>query len=162
MSREFFLDLLPRNKNNSKIEALEKVADWDIPPPKNTESNSTTEDVAQEASKYFSHLALPYTATNPAHAKKITKAQNKLLDELGKWGVPLLHVISTKSKFQQIHNLLQSAPHAFGHLMGGIKEHINPWMSSFRRLCRPLPPGKTSAVNEANADVPHGKCCAEQ
>ena len=87
MSREFFRDLLPRNKNNSKIEALEKVADWDTPPPKNTESNSTTEDVAQEASKYFSHLALPYTATDPAHAKKITKAQNKLLDELGKWGV---------------------------------------------------------------------------
>ena len=87
MSREFFRDLLPRNKNNSKIEALEKVADWDSPPPKNTESNSTTEDVAQEASKYFSHLALPYTATDPAHAKKITKAQNKLLNELGKWGV---------------------------------------------------------------------------
>ena len=37
MSREFFRDLLQRNKNNSKIEALEKLVDWDTPPPKNTE-----------------------------------------------------------------------------------------------------------------------------
>ena len=52
------------------------------PPPKNTESNSTTEDVVQDSSKYFSHLARPYTATDSAHAKKNEKAQNKLLNEL--------------------------------------------------------------------------------
>ena len=87
MSREFFRDITPRNKNNSKIEALKKVPSWDTPPPKNTESNSVTEEVAQEASKYFSHLARPYIAANPPHARKIEQAQNTLLHELGKWGV---------------------------------------------------------------------------
>jgi exonuclease III len=82
MSREFFKDIIPSSKKNSKIEALKKDVDWSNPGPKEAQSNNNTEKVADEAANYYEHLAKPVNPDNQEQAKKMLDSQNILLEQL--------------------------------------------------------------------------------
>ena len=87
MSREFFRNIIPNSRKNNTIDELKSNMNWDKPPKKEDPPVRTSTKVADEAAKYFEHLAQPYTPRDPAHARKINKAQNTLIEELRKWGV---------------------------------------------------------------------------
>ena len=56
MSREFWTRAYPNKKGSSHINEFNHVEDWNDPPEKNSETNESSKDIANETAKYFAHL----------------------------------------------------------------------------------------------------------
>ena len=87
MSREFWARSFPQKRGSSTISEFNKIADWNNPPDKNTDSAESTDDIANETAKYFAHLGAKRERTAETEA-----AAKRMLDLLGNRTVNLFFV----------------------------------------------------------------------
>eukprot|EP00965_Chrysotila_dentata_P017140 569119-Pleurochrysis_carterae.AAC.2 len=81
-SATFWRRVFPHTKGRKGIVTINKIDDWNYPPPKNVITAQQTQDIAQEAAKYYEHLYSPQIET-----RQTKGAKRKLLCELRRWGV---------------------------------------------------------------------------
>ena len=72
MTAELWKSAFGGSKQSQRIPALNKIGCWNNPPPKNSDLPEKTNDVSNEAAKYFSHLAkLPNTTTRTKRCERV-------------------------------------------------------------------------------------------
>ena len=79
MSREFWARAFPHGRGATKISEFNKVANWSSPPEKNSETEESTKDIANETAKYFAHLGMKRQRNNETESE--AEKMLKLLEE---------------------------------------------------------------------------------
>eukprot|EP00965_Chrysotila_dentata_P113335 3745497-Pleurochrysis_carterae.AAC.1 len=81
-STEFWRRVFPITKGRKGIVKLNCVHDWNHPPPKDSILSTYTQEIANEAAKYYIHLYAPQQEN-----QQTKQAKHTLLQALRKWGV---------------------------------------------------------------------------
>eukprot|EP00965_Chrysotila_dentata_P257355 6212858-Pleurochrysis_carterae.AAC.2 len=81
-STRFWRRIFPITRGRKGVIKINKVNNWNNPPPKNTSTPPYTQEIAEEAANYYEHLYSPQIETNQTN-----NAKNKMLKKLKVWGV---------------------------------------------------------------------------
>eukprot|EP00965_Chrysotila_dentata_P049710 1648667-Pleurochrysis_carterae.AAC.1 len=81
-SSKFWRRIFPITRGRKGIIKINKVSDWNNPPPKNISTPPYTQKIAEEAAKYYEHLYSPQIENNQTN-----NAKHRLLKKLREWGV---------------------------------------------------------------------------
>eukprot|EP00965_Chrysotila_dentata_P149015 4922058-Pleurochrysis_carterae.AAC.1 len=81
-STKFWRRIFPITRGRKGIIKINKVTDWNNPPPKNTSTPPYTQEIAEEAANYYEHLYSPQIENN-----QTINAKHRLIKNIKEWGV---------------------------------------------------------------------------
>eukprot|EP00965_Chrysotila_dentata_P114949 3799477-Pleurochrysis_carterae.AAC.1 len=131
-SSNFWRRIFPITRGRKGIISINKVNDWTSPPTKNTLTQSQTQEIANEAAKYYEYLYSPQLETN----QTIT-AKQRLLRKLREWGVEKTTSQSAGSEItlDEINKVMTFLPKGKAP---GPDRIPNEFYSAFAMLLAPL------------------------